>query len=100
MENWCWEKEALDLIAGHVETGEPLPDELYRRMVAAKNFQSAMQMVRQLEFALFDFRIHQEFNGEGVDWIYAILDQVRAQVAVNKPPAFNRFAHSFSHIFA
>ncbi|MCG8382488.1 MAG: oligopeptidase A [Gammaproteobacteria bacterium] len=100
MENWCWEKEALDLIAGHVETGEPLPDELYRRMVAAKNFQSAMQMVRQLEFALFDFRIHQEFNGGGIDWTYAILDQVRTQVAVNKPPEFNRFAHSFSHIFA
>jgi len=100
MENWCWEREALDLISGHVDTGEPIPDELYRRMRAAKNFQSGMQMVRQLEFAIFDFRLHLEYDPEREGRIYEILDQVREQVAVMKPPAFNRFAHGFSHIFS
>jgi oligopeptidase A len=100
MENWCWEKEALDLISGHVDTGEPIPDELYQRMYAAKNFQSAMQMVRQLEFALFDFRVHREYQPQQRGRIYQILDEVRQQVAVITPPAWNRFAHGFSHIFA
>jgi oligopeptidase A len=90
----------LDLISGHVDTGEPIPDELYRRMRAAKNFQSGMQMVRQLEFAIFDFRLHLEYDPERGGRIYEILDQVRDQVAVIKPPAFNRFAHGFSHIFS
>ncbi len=100
MENWCWEKEALDLIAGHYETGEPMPDELYGRMKAARNFQSAMHMVRQLEFAIFDFRIHKEYDPAKGGRIYDLLDQVRRQVAVVRPPEFNRFAHGFSHIFA
>ncbi|OQX30532.1 MAG: oligopeptidase A [Candidatus Sedimenticola endophacoides] len=100
MENWCWEREALALISGHWESGEPLPEALYRRMRAAKNFQSGMQMVRQLEFSLFDFRLHQEYDPAQGARIYPILDQVRDQVAVLKPPSFNRFAHSFSHIFA
>ncbi|HEC16813.1 MAG TPA: oligopeptidase A [Sedimenticola sp.] len=100
LENWCWEREALDLISGHYETGEPLPDGLYRKMRAAKNFQSAMQMVRQLEFALFDFRIHLEYDPGRGGRIYDILEQVRDQVAVIRPPPFNRFAHGFSHIFA
>jgi oligopeptidase A len=100
MENWCWERASLDLISGHVETGEPLPDDLFERMRAARNFQSAMQMVRQLEFALFDFRLHSEFDPAAGARIEQILDQVRDQVAVMKPPAFNRFAHGFSHIFA
>ena len=100
MENWCWERESLDLIAAHVDTGEPLPDDLYQRMRAAKNFQSAMQMVRQLEFALFDFRIHLEYDPASGGRVYEILDQVRDQVAVMKPPAFHRFAHGFSHIFS
>ena len=100
MENWCWERESLDLIAGHVDTGAPLPDELYRRMRAAKNFQSAMQMVRQLELALFDFRIHLEYDPVRGGRVYDILDAVRDQVAVMKPPAFHRFAHGFSHIFS
>jgi oligopeptidase A len=100
MENWCWEKEALDLISGHVETGESIPDDLYQRMKGAKNFQSAMQMVRQLEFALFDFRIHQEYNPELGGRIYEILEQVRQQVSVIIPPSWNRFPHGFSHIFA
>ncbi len=100
LENWCWEREALNLISGHVESGEPLPDALYQKMHSARNFQSAMQMVRQLEFSLFDFRIHLEYAPEKGGRIYEILEQVREQVAVIKPPAFNRFAHGFSHIFA
>lgn len=100
LENWCWERESLDLIAGHVDTGAPLPEDLYGRMQAAKNFQSAMQMVRQLEFALFDFRIHLEYDPARGGRVYDILDQVRDRVSVMKPPAFHRFAHSFSHIFA
>lgn len=100
MENWCWEREALDLIAGHYQTGEPLPQQLYERMQAARNFQSAMQMVRQLEFSMFDFRIHRDFDPAKGGRVYEILDEVRQQVAVMKPPSFNRFPHSFSHIFA
>lgn len=100
MENWCWEREALDLISGHVDTGEPLPQELFERMIAARNFQSAMQMVRQLEFALFDFRLHLEYDPDRGARIYEILDEVRQKVAVVRPPSFNRFPHSFSHIFA
>jgi oligopeptidase A len=100
LENWCWERESLDMIAGHVDTGAPIPHDLYRRMRSAKNFQSAMQMVRQLEFALFDFRIHLEYDPATGGRIYEILDQVRDQVAVMKPPPFNRFAHGFSHIFS
>ncbi|PIE36930.1 MAG: oligopeptidase A [Gammaproteobacteria bacterium] len=104
MENWCWEREALDLFARHYETDEPLPEALFQNMLAAKNFQSAMQMVRQLEFSLFDFRLHLEFDP---DWdasqgnrTQTVLDEVRQQVAVVTPPAFNRFQNGFSHIFA
>jgi len=99
MENWCWEREPLDLISGHFETGETLPDELFERMRGARNFQSAMQMVRQLEFALFDMRIHVEYQPEQGGRIYEILTEVRDQVAVLPAPDFNRFAHGFSHIF-
>ncbi len=100
MENYCWEREALDLFAAHHESGERIPEALYQRMLAAKNFQSGMMMVRQLEFALFDFRIHREYDPGRGGRIYEILDQVRDEVAVIHPPAWNRFAHSFSHIFA
>jgi len=100
MENWCWEKEALALMSGHYQTGEPLPDALFQKMLAAKNFQAGMIMVRQLEFSLFDFKIHQDYDPQKGGRIYQILDQVRKQVAVVQPPKFNRFAHSFSHIFA
>jgi len=100
LENWCWERESLDLISGRVATGEPIPDDLFQRLRAAKNFQSAMQMARQLEFALFDFRLHLEYDPARGGRIYEILDEVREQVAPLKPPAFNRFAHGFSHIFA
>jgi oligopeptidase A len=100
MENWAWEREALDLISGHFETGEVLPQDLFDKMIAARNFQSAMIMVRQLEFSIFDFRLHLEFNPEQDNQVEKILAEVREQVAVVKPPEFNRFAHSFSHIFA
>ncbi len=100
LENWCWEREALDIISGHVDTGEPLPDELLTKMRAAKNFQAAMQMVRQLEFSIFDLRLYGNFDADGETSIQQLLDSVRDEVAVVKPPAFNRFQHSFSHIFA
>ncbi len=100
MENWCWDKQALALISGHYETGEKLPDELFDKMLAAKNFQAGMLMVRQLEFSLFDFLIHQQYDPAKGGRIYQTLERVREQVAVIRPPEFNRFAHSFSHIFA
>ncbi|KHN52435.1 oligopeptidase A [Aeromonas hydrophila] len=100
LENWCWESEALAFISGHHETGEPLPADLLEKMLTARNFQAAMQMLRQLEFALFDFRLHQEFDPASADQIPTLLREVRSQVAVMTPPAFNRFQHSFSHIFA
>jgi oligopeptidase A len=103
MENWCWEREALQFISGHYQSGEPLPDELLDKMLKAKNFQSAMQMVRQLEFALFDLRLHIEFNADLDDThdnqVQAVLDSVRSQVAVIPIPPINRFQHAFSHIF-
>ena len=100
LENWCWESEALAFISGHHETGEPLPADLLEKMLTARNFQAAMQMLRQLEFALFDFRLHPEFDPANPDQIPTLLSEVRSQVAVMTPPAFNRFQHSFSHIFA
>ncbi|MNM14739.1 oligopeptidase A [Aeromonas media] len=100
LENWCWESEALAFISGHHETGEPLPADLLEKMLTARNFQAAMQMLRQLEFALFDFRLHREFDPANLEQIPALLSEVRSQVAVMTPPAFNRFQHSFSHIFA
>ena len=98
MENWCWEEEGLALISGHFETGEPLPKEMLDKLLAAKNFQSAMMMVRQLEFSLFDFKLHKNY-GEGKP-VQDVLNAVREQVSVVIPPAFNRFQHGFSHIFA
>ncbi len=100
MENWCWERDALALISGHYQSGETLPDEMFDKMIAAKNFQSGMQMVRQLEFSIFDFRIHLEFDPAKGARIHEILDDVRQQVSVINPPSFNRFPHSFSHIFS
>jgi oligopeptidase A len=99
MENFCWEPEALALISSHHETGEPLPKLLLDKMIAARNFQSGMQMLRQLEFSLFDFRIHRDFDPVKGGRIYQILDEVRRKVSVVFPPSFNRFPHSFSHIF-
>ncbi len=100
MENFCWEREALDLFALHHETGEPIPEELYQRLIKSRNFQAAMQLVRQLEFAIFDMRLHIEYDPEQGARIQQILDDVRAAVAVVEPPHYNRFQHSFSHVFA
>ncbi|MFZ9037262.1 MAG: M3 family metallopeptidase [Gammaproteobacteria bacterium] len=100
MENFCWERDALQLFARHYQTDEPLPDDLYQRMLAARNFQSALQMLRQIEFALFDIRLHQRAEISTADEIQAILDQVRAEVSVVKTPRINRFQNGFSHIFA
>ncbi len=104
MENWCWQEEALPLFSGHYKTGEPLPKEKFKQLLASRNFQSGMVMVRQLEFALFDFRMHLEFDPEGEkgngEQVYTALEAVRKQVSVMHPPSFNRFPHSFSHIFA
>ncbi len=100
MENWCWEREALARLSGHWQSGEPIPDELYAKLRAAKNFHSGMQMLRQLEFALFDLRIHLEYDPTRGGRIYPILEEVRQEVAVVRPPAFNRFPHGFSHIFS
>ncbi|PHS72943.1 MAG: oligopeptidase A [Cycloclasticus sp.] len=100
MENWCWQPEVMEMISGHYQTGKKLPDEMFEKMLAAKNFQSGMQMVRQIEFSLFDFRVHLEFDGTNDSQIYKILQQVRDEVSVVKTPYFNRFPNSFSHIFA
>lgn len=100
LENWCWEPEAIPLISAHYQTAEPLPQPLLDKMLAAKNFQSGMQMVRQLEFALFDFRLHAEYDPAKPQDPQTVLDQVRREVAVVPAPAFNRFQNSFSHIFA
>jgi len=101
LENWCWQEQGLDLIAKHYQSGEGLPSDLLEKMRAAKNFQSAMQTVRQLEFALFDILLHQRDNNI-VDSaaVQSLLSDVRDKVAVIIPPASNRFQNSFSHIFA
>ncbi len=100
LENWCWQNEALTFISGHYETGEPLPQALLDKMLAAKNFQSAMQMLRQLEFSIFDFTMHASYNTDSpADHIQQVLNKVRQQYAVVKTPDFNRFQHGFSHIF-
>lgn len=100
MENWCWEREALDMFARHYETAELIPTALYERMMAAKNFQAGMQMVRQVELALFDFRLHLEYEPARGARLFEILEEIRQQMAVIRPPSYNRFPHSFSHIFA
>jgi len=99
MENWCWQEEALAFISAHFKTGESLPPEMLEKLLAAKNFQSAMMTVRQLEFALFDFRLHLEFDPNLDDQVQTILNEVRNDVAVVPAPEFSRFQHGFSHIF-
>ncbi len=99
MENWCWQEEALAFISAHFKTGESLPPEMLEKLLAAKNFQSAMMTVRQLEFALFDFRLHLEFDPNLDDQVQTILNEVRNEVAVVPAPEFNRFQHGFSHVF-
>jgi oligopeptidase A len=98
MENFCWEWDVVQKLTHHVDTGESLPRALFDKMTAAKNFQSGMMTLRQIEFSLFDMRLHAEVGQE--QRVQAVLDEVRQEVAVNIPPSFNRFQHSFSHIFA
>lgn len=98
-ENWCWEKSALALLTSHVDSGEPLPEQLYNRLIAAKNFQSAMAMLRQIEFSLFDFRIHQEYQADKNSFVTDILADVRTKTNIVPIAPYNRFQHSFSHIF-
>jgi oligopeptidase A len=98
MENLCWEWDVVKRLTAHVDTGAPLPRALYDRMLAAKNFQSGLQTLRQVEFALFDMRLHAEPGSE--NHVQQVLDEVRREVAVIQPPPFNRFQHTFSHIFA
>ncbi|MCW1875961.1 oligopeptidase A [Erwinia sp. INIA-01] len=100
MENWCWEPEALAFISGHYETGEPLPQELLEKMLAAKNYQAALFILRQLEFGLFDFRLHTEFDPAKGAQILETLKEVKALVAVVPGPSWGRFPHAFSHVFA
>ena len=100
MENFCWEWSVLERLTLHVDTQEPLPRELYDRMTAARNFQSGMQTVRQVEFSLFDMLVHNRSQGLSIAEVLTQLDQVRDEVAVIRPPSWHRFPHSFSHLFA
>lgn len=99
-ENWCWEDLALEHLTSHVDTKQPLPFDLYKKLIAAKNFHSAMGMLRQLEFSLFDFRIHEEYEPQHPDFISSVLNEVREQLSVVPSVPYNRFQHGFSHIFA
>jgi oligopeptidase A len=99
MENFCWEWDVLREMTRHVDTGAPIPRKLFDSMLAAKNFQSGLATLRQIEFAVFDMRLHSDFN-PAIRSALELLEEVRAQVAVLKPPAYNRFPNSFSHIFA
>jgi oligopeptidase A len=99
MENFCWEWDVLSGMTSHVDTGEPLPRALFDKMIAAKNFQSGMQTLRQIEFALFDMLLHSEFDPDGTRGVQQLIANVRQEVAVVFPPEWNRFPQSFSHIF-
>ena len=100
LENWCWEREALDIISGHYKSDEPLPDKFLDAMRAARNYHAAMQMLRQIEFSVFDLRLHSQSDPARVQSVQQVLEAVRAAVAVVTPPEFNRFQNSFTHIFA
>ena len=102
MENFCWEWDVLSHMTAHSETGEPLPRALYDKMIAAKNFQSGMQMLRQVEMSLFDMRLHDNAkqSGNGQTDVQQVLDEVRAEFSVMQAPPFNRYQNAFSHIFA
>jgi oligopeptidase A len=100
MENFCWEWDVLQYLTAHADSGAPLPRVLFDKMIAAKNFQSGLQTLRQVEFALFDMHLHHDYQPSGTVSVQQVIDQVRTQVAVIAPPPFNRFQHSFGHIFA
>lgn len=98
-ENFCWEKSALNLISGHYKTKKPLPVDLYQKLIASKNFHCAMQLMRQLEFSLFDFRVHMEFDPKKPNQVQSILTDVRDKISVVPQTSFNRFQHGFLHMF-
>ena len=98
LENWCWDCAVIPLISSHYKTGEPLPIYMLEKMLAAKNFQSGLQMLRQLEFSLFDFLLHWKYSEN--QSVQSVVDALRKEVAVMPVPSFNRFQNSFSHIFA
>lgn len=100
MENFCWEYGVTQALSAHVDTGETLPRALYDKLLAARNFQSGMQTLRQVEFALFDMSIHHQSGGLTIAAVLEILEKVRQEVAVLFPPAWHRFPHNFSHLFA
>src|SRR5699024_8804394 len=100
MENFCWDWSVVKQMSSHVETGASIPKELFERMLTAKNFLSGMQMVRQLEFSLFDMLIHSQAKGLSIAEVLRTLDRVRQEVAVVFPPEWHRFPHHFSHLFA
>jgi oligopeptidase A len=100
MENFCWEWDVVEPMTRHIDTGKRLPRELFDKMLAAKNFQSGLQTVRQLEFALFDLHLHYDFDPDATTTPLELLQRVREQVAVLFPPPYNRFPNNFSHIFA
>ena len=100
MENFCWQWEVLQNMSAHAETGASLPRALFDKMLAAKNFQSGLATLRQVELAMIDMRLHYDFAGQDGAALQALIDGVRQQVALIIPPAYNRFAHAFSHIFA
>lgn len=101
MENFCWDIETINMFAEHYETKASFPEDLYQKMLASKTFLAGMQMLRQLEFSIFDFRLHMEYDPDRpYAQVQELLDDVRTTIAVSNPPAFNRFQHSFSHIFA
>ncbi len=100
MENFCWERESLDLVASHVETGETLPDSLFESLKASRGFLSAMMMLRQIEFALSDFEMHTFYDEQKVEPVEQLLARIRKEVAVVQPPEYSRTMHSFSHIFS
>ncbi len=100
MENFCWEWDVIRHMTEHVDTGEALPRQLFDKMIAAKNFQAGMQTVRQIEFSLFDMRLHGDFDPNGKQTALDLIEQVRDEVAVVRPPKWNRFPNGFSHIFA
>ncbi len=100
MENWCWQPDGIALISRHYKTGKVLPDEMLKKLLAVKNYQVAMQMVRQLEFSLFDLKIHWQYDPGNPSSVQSVLNQVRAEVSVLPSVSYNRFQHAFSHIFA
>ncbi len=100
LENWCWERESIDLVSGHYQTGEKLPQQLLEKARAAKNYQSGLATVRQLEFALFDMQLHQRTDNPDAESVQQLLDAIRQQVAAYQVPAEVKFQNAFSHIFA